>query len=224
MTIDIEGNTDKRILRVFVVRHGQTDHNVKKIVQGHLDSELNDVGRLQASKVGGLLSTIKVDDLISSDLKRCANTMDYIKTHHPDIPVRYTENLRERNMGPAEGMYLQDAIDKFGVNFRNLGETNQDLVKRVELEWKKIIKMNQNSLNIVLCSHGGAITSFINSLYRDHNFHLHENLSPNDLKIPFNTSIAVIDVLKETSHGTIQAFGNTSHLGGHYEVELQNLV
>lgn len=223
MTIEINENTDSKILRVFVIRHGQTNHNVTKILQGHLDSELNDVGRLQASKVGAAMSTIKIDDLVSSDLQRCARTMDYIKLHHPDVPVRYTENLRERNMGSAEGMHIQAAIDKYGPDFRNLGENSHQLITRIDAEWKRIVKMNLHSENIILCTHGGVITGYINSLYRDQKFDLSEYLTPDDLKVPFNTSVAMIDVDKKTGKGIIQMFGNTDHLGGHYEVEMQNL-
>lgn len=223
MTVEINGNDDNSILRVFVVRHGQTPQNVSKIIQGHLDSELNEVGRLQADKVGKALASIEVDALVSSDLKRCVQTADYIKLHH-DVDVRYTPNFREREMGPAEGMLLTDAIEKFGPDFRNLGETSDKLVKRIESEWNSVVKANSNSKNVVICTHGGVITGFTNYLYSGKLFDLANALSPSDLKVPFNTSIAVIDIIKGTDKGIIQIFGNTNHLGGHYEVELQNLL
>ncbi|KAG2731891.1 hypothetical protein G9P44_005478 [Scheffersomyces stipitis] len=224
MTIDVVSNEDPEILRIFVVRHGQTDHNVQKILQGHLDIDINEVGQDQSEKVGEFFSQIDIDEFISSDLIRCRNTVaEIVKRQDEQKSLRFTSNLREREMGVVQGMYLKDALAKYGENFRNMGETKVQLLRRIDEEWQHVIKSNRNSKNVLLCTHGGVITGFTNYLYKDKKYQLSKFLEPHDLKVPFNTSVTVIDINKDTSHGTIQTFGNTSHLGGQFEVKDQRL-
>lgn len=83
MTRDIpfySNNEDPDVVRLFVIRHGQTEHNVQKILQGHLDTDLNHVGLEQAEKLGHYLKErhIDFDSVASSDLKRCMQTIKVI--------------------------------------------------------------------------------------------------------------------------------------------------
>ncbi|KAL1574998.1 hypothetical protein MG5_00041 [Candida albicans P57072] len=221
MTFEINENPDPEIIRVFIVRHGQTDHNVQKILQGHLDTDINETGKEQAEIVGNYLSKIPFDYFVSSDLSRCQQTLIPILSHQQTKTVKYTPNLRERDMGKVEGMYLKDALEKYGPGFRNLGEKEDALCKRVEKEWNEIIEQNYH--NVLICTHGGVITRFINYLHKDLGYKLNNKLTPDNLKVPFNTSVSVIDVEKNTKRGVIQAFGNTLHLGGNFEVKDQLL-
>lgn len=225
MTVEIHANKDPDTVRIFIIRHGQTDHNVTKVLQGHLDIDLNDHGKNQADTVAKYLSSIPFDFFVSSDLLRCQNTTKPILSYHPDVPLKLTENLRERNMGVVQGMLLKDAIAQYGEDFRNLGEKFPDLIHRVELEWDSLIKssLHNNYNNVGICTHGGVITGFINYLYGVKRYDLYKYLDPESLKVPFNTSVSVIDVNKHTKQGVIQRFGLTSHLGGQFEVKDQLL-
>ncbi|KAK6457497.1 putative phosphoglycerate mutase [Scheffersomyces xylosifermentans] len=224
MTIDVASNEDAKVLRIFVVRHGQTDHNVQKILQGHLDIDLNNTGKVQSERVGQYFSQIKIDEFISSDLVRCRNTVaEIVNRQEEDAKLRFTANLREREMGIVQGMYLKDALAQFGENFRNMGETKAQLLSRIETEWSRIIKQNNHNKNVLVCTHGGVITGFTNHLYKDRQYKLHNDLTAKDLRVPFNTSVTIIDINKETNEGTIQTFGNTAHLGGQFEVADQRL-
>ncbi|ODV80405.1 phosphoglycerate mutase-like protein [Suhomyces tanzawaensis NRRL Y-17324] len=221
MTIPVASNTDPKVLRVFVVRHGQTDHNVQKILQGHKDIDINERGASQAVLVGKVFASIPLDDIVSSDLVRCKNTVSEIAKFHPEVETAYTYNFRERNMGPVEGMYLTEAKEKYGDNYRNMGEQPKEFRERVESEWLKVVAKNNDSTNIVLCTHGGVISMWANYLYREKGFK--SRVNEEKLKFPFNTSITVIDVHKGTGEGWIQDFGSTEHLGGHFEVKDQEI-
>ncbi|RCK60384.1 hypothetical protein Cantr_08742 [Candida viswanathii] len=221
MTFEVLENSDPEIIRVFIVRHGQTDHNVQKILQGHLDTDLNDTGREQAQIVGSFFSKIPIDYYLSSDLVRCQQTLQPIMAHQKTDTVRYTSNLRERDMGKVQGMYLKDALETYGPEFRNLGEKESELCARVEKEWKGLVDQDYN--NVIFCTHGGVITRFTRYLHETMGYSLNNKLTPGDLRVPFNTSITVVDVNKKTKEGVIQDFGNTLHLGGQYEVKEQML-
>lgn len=55
---------------IYVVRHGQTEENNNRIIQGQQDTLLNQVGIDQAERVAGVLKCVQFDLIYSSDLKR----------------------------------------------------------------------------------------------------------------------------------------------------------
>lgn len=114
MTKDIPyycDNDDSNIIRLFVIRHGQTEHNVQKILQGHQDTDLNRTGIAQAAKLGDYLekSNIKFDKVFSSDLKRCKQTIQKVleTSGQANVSVEYCKGLRERCMGSLKVCILQ---------------------------------------------------------------------------------------------------------------------
>lgn len=228
MTREIKPNVDPNVIRVFVVRHGRTEFNLKKVIQGHLDIDLDETGHDQASKLAKYLEEFKFDACVTSDLCRCRSTIKDIllnNSHLSEDKIRITPNLRERMMGPAQGMFIGDALAKYGDKFKSMGEQEEALIERVEGEWDLVLKKaaTEDHLNTLFCTHGGVITSFTNYLHLIKKYGLGEGLEAQNLRVPFNTSITVIDVDKATGEGVIQKFGVTEHLGGHFEVKNQDL-
>lgn len=198
-----------------MVRHGQTAHNVQKILQGHLDTDLNETGREQAEKVGSYLAerNIKFDSIASSDLKRCRQTVDSMLAQSDDRPpVKFYKELRERCMGVIEGMYLRDAekyADEHGKgSFRDFGEKADEFLSRLTGGLTSIVESAAEEgdvKNMAIVSHGGAIRTLLRWLkYEEHNAH---NI------IVFNTSVTIIDYIKQTGQYTVRRVGNTQHLG-----------
>ncbi|EGV66279.1 phosphatase, carbohydrate metabolism [Yamadazyma tenuis] len=225
MTVSIEPNTDDKVLRIFFIRHGQTDHNLKKILQGHVDVDINATGEDQADKVGQMLKIVKFDHFVSSDLIRCIKTTKEIIKYQDLDDFRTTYNLREREMGKVQGMYIKDALAQYGDGFRNMGETSEKLLERVNKEFDTILKeaIIRGNKNVGVCTHGGVLIQFFNHLYKDKHYKMNTKLLPEDLRVPFNTSVSVIDLDKATGEGLIQAFGDTTHLGADLKVNNQLL-
>lgn len=222
-------NTDDRIIRVFIVRHGQTDWNINKILQGHKDIPLNKIGELQAKLLGKRFANenIKFDCWISSDLTRCIQTTKGIEemiNNKDQIPERIIKDssFRERYMGEVEGMKIDDARDKYGDNFRNLGETKDEMISRIYRSWISCLEncANEGDKNVLLCTHGGVIRNFVNYLHSEKNYKLASGLARDDLRVPYNTSVTVVDVYRDNVEGggVIERFGCTLHLGEQREV------
>uniref|UniRef100_A0ACD5Y178 Uncharacterized protein n=1 Tax=Avena sativa TaxID=4498 RepID=A0ACD5Y178_AVESA len=96
---------------VVVVRHGETSWNASRIIQGHLDAELNEIGRQQAVAVAHRLSKeAKPAAIYSSDLKRAAETAKTIANICNLPNVVFDPALRERHIGDLQGLTLQDAV------------------------------------------------------------------------------------------------------------------
>src|SRR6185436_14234551 len=81
-------------LRLFVVRHAQTDWNRERRYQGWQDSPLSEVGRGQAAAVARALQDGKLDAVYSSPLRRAVTTAEAIAAPH-GLPVRVEEAFRE---------------------------------------------------------------------------------------------------------------------------------
>lgn len=89
-------------MKIYVVRHGETNENASGIVQGWLDTELNDDGLAQARHAATSFNEI-IDAIYSSDLKRATRTAQEFRKRYKDIPYYEDMRLRERNFGDAAG-------------------------------------------------------------------------------------------------------------------------
>ena len=94
-----------------LVRHGQTDWNAQRRLQGSTDIPLNDVGRGQASDAVSVLSGHEWDAIVSSPLSRAAETADLIAAGLGLSVTRRVPELTERSFGPAEGLQAGPELD-----------------------------------------------------------------------------------------------------------------
>ena len=92
--------------RLYLLRHGQTEFNVKKLVQGRCDSPLTDLGRKQAGKAAAWLKDHDVvpDKVVSSPLGRAMDTASLVATEllGLDAEVEPCEGIIERSYGTFE--------------------------------------------------------------------------------------------------------------------------
>lgn len=92
--------------RLYLLRHGQTEFNVKKLVQGRCDSPLTDLGRKQAGMAAAWLKGHDVvpNKVVSSPLGRAMDTASLVATEllGPDAAVEPCEGLIERSYGTFE--------------------------------------------------------------------------------------------------------------------------
>lgn len=94
---------------VYLVRHGQTDWNVERRLQGQADTDINDIGRRQATANGELLATLVDDagrfDYVASPLRRTRETMERIRAAMGLDPTSYRtdDRLKEIHFGDWQG-------------------------------------------------------------------------------------------------------------------------
>lgn len=90
-------------MRLLLVRHGITQHNINGHYTGQTDAPLSELGKRQALAVAKYLADEKLDVIISSDLQRARDTARAI-AHHHNLPVLEDPDLREISMGTWEGL------------------------------------------------------------------------------------------------------------------------
>lgn len=116
-------------MTLFVIRHGQTDWNAEKRLQGQHDIPLNDVGRRQAADNGARLASLGLSlagfDFVSSPLSRARETMEILRRSAglPPQDYRLEDRLIEICFGDWEGCTLKE-----------VARVSPDSVKRRKLE------------------------------------------------------------------------------------------
>lgn len=98
-----------------LVRHGQTDWNAERRLQGSTDIPLNNVGRGQARDAVATLSGYEWDAIVSSPLSRAAETAHLIAAGLGLSVARHVPELTERSFGPAEGMQAGPELEALRV-------------------------------------------------------------------------------------------------------------
>ena len=98
-----------------LVRHGQTDWNAQRRLQGSTDIPLNDVGRGQARDAVAVLSAYEWDAIVSSPLSRAAETANLIAAGLGLKVARHVPELTERSFGPAEGLQAGPELEALRI-------------------------------------------------------------------------------------------------------------
>ncbi len=168
---------DKKEYCIFyLVRHGETDWNVKKIIQGHSDNPLNQAGEKQAQELAKNLRKIHFDAVFSSDLLRAKRTAEII-AHEKKIAVKTTQLLRERAFGKLEGKPAQmlivwrkaikKGIDSLTEEEKKILikedpqiESDESLMSRF-LTFVREIAVAYAKKKVLLVSHGGLMRIFL---------------------------------------------------------------
>ena len=96
---------------LLLVRHGETEDNLRQIMQGQTHGRLTAHGRQQAEALAQQLSSKKIDVLVSSDLQRAIDTAVIIGAPH-HLPLVTTPLLRERDWGGFTGRFIPDLKDE----------------------------------------------------------------------------------------------------------------
>lgn len=149
-------------MRIYLIRHGETDWNKQKRIQGREDIELNDNGITQAQKCGYVLQGLPIDIIVSSPLKRAKETAEIIALSVGINDVMIEDNLIERDYGKLSGLDPGER-ELFSNSGQDDGVENwDDLNQRV----MNVLKYYSGNIyqNIVMVSHGGAINAVLATL------------------------------------------------------------
>ena len=109
-----------------LIRHGQTDWNAQRRLQGATDIPLNDVGRGQARDAVAVVSGYAWDAVVSSPLSRAAETADLIAAGLGLTVARRLPELSERSFGPAEGLQAGPELDALRIDGGFRGAERED--------------------------------------------------------------------------------------------------
>jgi uncharacterized phosphatase len=151
------------VTTILLVRHGETDWNLHRRVQGHSDTPLNDTGRAQARALAGELAGTTLDAIYASDLVRAHETARIVAAEM-GLGVTAIRDLRERHFGTWEGLTDQEIFARFpeaaeGGPWGD-AETREEMAQRVLDALQRIAAAHPGG-QVLVVSHGGPLRSVL---------------------------------------------------------------
>ena len=151
---------------IILIRHGETEWNSQKRMQGHSNSDLSEVGRGQIQALGELMKNVSFDHIYSSDSLRTSQTAEAI-TQYSGHTLQFDQRIREKNLGVFEGLTSTEAKERHpeiyrlfktaGANYViDEGESTQQLLERA-LEFSEEIRLRHPQERVVMVTHGGVV-------------------------------------------------------------------
>ena len=151
-------------MELFLCRHGKTEHNENGIVQGQMDSRINEEGREQARRLRDRLAEEGISKVYSSSMTRAVETAEIVAEPH-DLEVEKSEELKEVSRAEFEGERFEDLIEEIFDSetedylWKPEGGESLEEVKERGLNFLNSIKEKNEGEKVVVVSHGGTISS-----------------------------------------------------------------
>jgi len=151
---------------IWLIRHGESTWNADGLIQGHCDTPgLTAAGRAQAEELATSLPLSRIGSLFSSDLRRAVQTARPLAAA-TGLPIRTDERLRERALGPFEGLPTATLTPEVTGVFDGTVvdpdaavpgmESLRDVLRRVS-EFLAILGDEVGDGDIAVVTHGGAL-------------------------------------------------------------------
>lgn len=205
--------SDTESKRLYIIRHGETDLNKNKVVQGRgVDADLNSTGRKQADEFYQSYKDVPFDKIYTSKMKRTHQTV--AKFIEKGIPWEQLPGLDEVAWGNYEGQKHSPELD---VNFQKLikswaqgdydskaegGESPNEVHERQVVAMNHILSQ-RNEKSVLICMHGRALRLLLCGLTNKTFDHMDD--FPHQ-----NTSLYILDY--DGSSFKIKTFNSLAHL------------
>jgi 2,3-bisphosphoglycerate-dependent phosphoglycerate mutase len=200
--------------QVLFIRHGETDWNRIKRIQGHIDIPLSEHGFLQAEQLGQRLAREgRIDAVYSSDLQRAQQTARPF-ADALGLELRLSERLRERFYGAFQGHDSDEINEKFPAEYIEWqtrdpgfappgdGESQRVFYHRVVHAMEPIVAAHPDG-RIAVVAHGGVLDCIYRFAMK---LSLHE---PRNWPL-LNCSVNVVDYVD--GGAAVVSWGDVTHL------------
>ena len=197
---------------LLLIRHGQTDANVNRLLVGMTDVPLDPLGELQARRIGEHMKSVPIDALVTSPLKRARDTAHQISVATGHVPV-VVPGLSEMNFGRAEGLTMDQVMAQFPELMALRDDNDATFVwpdgdhrvsfhDRVYATFLGLIERYDRQRLAVVC-HGGVIGSFFAQI---------EGGSPNDFARYAVANCSITHLVVTADHTEVHLWNDVTHL------------
>ena len=155
-------------MKLYVIRHGQSESNAKGFHSGQMQVPLTEKGEADARRAGELIRGIHFDKVYASDLLRARQTAGIAL---PDATPELSSLIRELDVGTLEGKYVSDCRAEFGQPYEDCraktdyrlfgGEALADLSARVLTFVDMLRKTSYET--VVAFSHAGVASVLLSA-------------------------------------------------------------
>ncbi len=196
-------------MRLYFVRHGETDYNKVGRVQGRLDIDMNLIGFKQALFLRNRLAKLEFDYVFSSPLKRAVDTASEV-IRDRDVVIYKMAELTDTDYGEWQGQLRSALMKRFKMSVEDFssilanrgGETSADVYERMLLFLDEISELTAD--NILVVTHSGIIFSAIKMALN----------YPQEQRLPMKLGNCGITILENDNKGKwiVRTINDTSHL------------
>jgi broad specificity phosphatase PhoE len=211
----IDSENINMVKDIYIVRHGQTEYNLKGIVQGSgVDASLNDTGRRQAEEFFKTYGEFPFDKLYVSTLKRTYESVQgFIEK---GLPFEKISGLNEISWGtregqpftPEENKYYYAMLDRWKLGETSLpveGGESPDQVAMRQMEAVKYIMSKKEERNVLICMHGRAMRILLAQLF---------NYPLSDMDIFEHANLALYHIRATENMFQLVKYNDKGHLSG----------
>lgn len=156
-------------MRLILTRHGETEENKRDIIAGWRPGRLSAKGKRQVAAIAKRLHDTPIDYILSSDLKRCRDTVAVINRYH-HAPVRFLKSLRELRSGVFDGKpakEIQRALKEYKGShdaFKPKGGESMIAFRSRVLAFRRALagqKKRYEKKTVLICSHSTWTRTFM---------------------------------------------------------------
>lgn len=152
-------------MELYLLRHGETDWNKLKLLQGHTDTLLNEKGKMQVEETARKLAdmNLSMDAIVTSPLKRARESAAIAARvlGYPPERIAVEPLLIERGFGEGEGMALAEMKEKYPDRDCPGMESKEELIARAGLALQTITETFRDAERILLTAHGAVLFALL---------------------------------------------------------------
>jgi len=143
-------------MKIYIIRHGETDSNKEKIIMGcRVDELLNTRGVEQVNKLADSINEGDFDVIFTSPLKRARQTAEII-ANKINAPILERKEIIERDWGSVTGKRRDDAIEIL-INSKPDDVESTDRIKKRLMKFISEIKRDYFDKKVLIVAHGGIL-------------------------------------------------------------------
>lgn len=167
-------------MQLVIIRHGESVANAQRILQGHSEYSLSELGRQQAHTLSNRLikRAFSFDVVYSSDLARAVETTEILANQLkiPSNKINYTKLLREHALGTFEGVKYDDLSPERKKVFQEVlefpskkfpgGESIHDYVSRLKAFLRILDNLDPPPKSVLIVAHGGTLYQLLIRIWK----------------------------------------------------------
>ena len=184
-------NKDKETLKLYIVRHGETEWNVIKRFQGQLNTPLTEKGMEKLKETGKNLENVLFEEVYTSKLERTVKSAEIILNENrgyknKKMELKRLAELNEVYFGVWQGLTYEEVFLKYPEEANNYfynvknykaenveAENLKDALERFLKGINKILDSHESG-NILVVTHGTVLEMFMNYVANDSIFDIDE--------------------------------------------------
>lgn len=183
-------------MKIYFIRHGETDWNDAGLIQGQIDNPLNEKGRQQAKEAADKIGEVEPTKIYSSQLSRARETIDIIKKINEwKGKVLIDERFQERDFGEFEGQYADEYKKKKDFSEYPEYEDNKEFEERIKEVISDIVEVSDDDDTIIVASHSHVMKSILVMSSDEYDYYYHlPNTAITEYEVREDGSLELIDI------------------------------